>query len=59
MKPTKTLLINLLLASPLAMSSSGSNVAAQQNNIKDYRVANEHRILEEFVTLLHSERRQR
>jgi acetylornithine deacetylase/succinyl-diaminopimelate desuccinylase-like protein len=36
----------------LAISCAGYRVEAQQTKVRDYRVANEHRILEEFVTLL-------
>jgi acetylornithine deacetylase/succinyl-diaminopimelate desuccinylase-like protein len=42
----------ILVATLLAISSGGHGAAAQQNKVRDYRVANEHRILEEFVTLL-------
>ncbi len=52
MKPTKTLLRLVLVATLLATSTAGDGVAGQQNKAREYRVANEHRILEEFVTLL-------
>jgi len=46
------LLYVILVAVLLATSSARYGVAAQQSKIRDYRIANEHRILEEFVTLL-------
>lgn len=48
----KKLLRLVLVAILLAMSSACYGVAAQQSKVRDYRIANEHRILEEFVTLL-------
>ncbi|MCA1575350.1 MAG: M20/M25/M40 family metallo-hydrolase [Acidobacteria bacterium] len=46
------LLYVILVAILLATSSASYGVAAQQSKIRDYRIANEHRILEEFVMLL-------
>ena len=46
--PLRFVLVTILLAA----SAVRYEVASQQSKIRDYRVANEHRILEEFVTLL-------
>jgi acetylornithine deacetylase/succinyl-diaminopimelate desuccinylase-like protein len=48
----KILLHVILVSIFLAISSAGYGVAAQQSKVRDYRLANEHLILEEFVTLL-------
>ncbi len=48
----KILLRVILVAFLLAISSARYGVAAQQSKVRDYRIANEHSILEEFVTLL-------
>ncbi|MCM3874694.1 MAG: M20/M25/M40 family metallo-hydrolase [Pyrinomonadaceae bacterium] len=48
----KILLRVVLAAVLLALVSASDGVSAQQSKVRDYRVANEHRILEEFVTLL-------
>jgi acetylornithine deacetylase/succinyl-diaminopimelate desuccinylase-like protein len=42
----------MLVAIVLAISIAPDGVAAQQNRVRDYRIANEHRLLKEFVTLL-------
>jgi len=46
--PLRFVLVTILLAA----SAVRYEVASQQSKIRDYRAANEHRILEEFVTLL-------
>lgn len=48
----KILLRLMLVAIVLAISIAPDGVAAQQNRVRDYRIANEHRLLKEFVTLL-------
>jgi acetylornithine deacetylase/succinyl-diaminopimelate desuccinylase-like protein len=42
----------ILVAIVLAMSIAPDAVAAQESRVRDYRIANEHRLLDEFVTLL-------
>ncbi|MBA3572239.1 MAG: peptidase M20, partial [Pyrinomonadaceae bacterium] len=48
----KILLYIILVTILLATSSARYGVVAQQSKVREYRIANEHRILEEFVTLL-------
>ena len=48
----KILLRLIFVVMLLLISSARYELAAQQSKIRDYRVANEHRILEEFVSLL-------
>jgi acetylornithine deacetylase/succinyl-diaminopimelate desuccinylase-like protein len=47
----KHLAVVILVAIVLAQVST-SSVTAQQSKVRDYRIANEHRIFNEFVTLL-------